>query len=137
MKHSKWRRGAILLAMVIIAGTMTGIAFAGTESDKDKPDVAAMYQTFIAKFADNLGVTEDEVEQALKDTQLQMIEDAVENGTLTQEQADNMSEKIESGEGCGFRGFGFGHGPGGPGPGPGGEGRGPGPGGNSDNAANE
>ncbi|KJS16890.1 MAG: hypothetical protein VR69_07810 [Peptococcaceae bacterium BRH_c4b] len=135
MKSKKLRIGSILLAVVIFAGTMTGLAFAGT--DTDKPDRAAMYQSFISNFADNLGVTEDEVTAALEETQLQMIEEAVEEGTLTQEQADQMIEKIESDEGFGIMGFGMGHGgPGGPGGrgGPGGDGKGPG--GNSDSAAN-
>ncbi|HAG09855.1 MAG TPA: hypothetical protein DCK76_00265 [Desulfotomaculum sp.] len=109
---------------------MAGIALAGTNSGKagnppaDKPDMTAMYQSFISKFADNLGVTEDQVKEALKETQLQMIDGAVEAGTITQDQAGKMIEKINSGEDCGFIGFGFCHGPGGHGPG--GEGKGPG-----------
>ncbi len=136
MKSKKSRIGAILLAMVIFAGAMSGIAFAGTDqtTDKpDKPDMTAMYESFISKFADNLGVSEDEVEAALEETQKQMIDEAVEAGTITQEQADQMTERIESGEVCGFMGFGGGHGPGGPG-GPGGNGKGPG--GNSNKTTN-
>lgn len=145
MKHSKWRIGAILLAVVVVMGIMSGIALADTNTDKtsnptDKPDLTTMYQSFISKFAENLGVTEDQVKQALKDTQLQMISDAVAAGTITQDQADKMTGKIESGEGCGFIGLDFCHRPGGHGPG--GDRKGPGPapgnksGGNSDKATN-
>jgi hypothetical protein len=142
MKSKKSRVGAILLAMVIFAGAMSGIAFAGTTQPADRPEppdmtaMTALYDSFISKFADNLGVTGDEVTAALEATQLEMIEEAVEDGTITQEQADQMTERIESGEGNGFIGIGIGGrhgGPGGPG-GPGGEGKGPA--GNNDSAAN-
>lgn len=123
-KNSKWRIGAVLLAVVILAGTISGIAFADTSLDKsDKPDFTAIYQSFISKLADNLGVTEDELEQAMEDTQIAMINDAVTAGTITQEQADKTIERIESGEGCGIMGLDFGHRTGGPGPG--GDGKGP------------
>ena len=94
------------------------MAFANTDQDQaNKPDMAAMYQDFISKFAANLGVSDDQVKEALDATNEQMLAEAVEQGRLTQEQADNM----KSGEGFGF--FGFGHG----------RGQGPGgPGGNSD-----
>ncbi|KUK65830.1 MAG: Uncharacterized protein XD84_0266 [Desulfotomaculum sp. 46_80] len=142
MKHSKWRIGAVLLAVVIVMGIISGIAFADTYSGKasnppDKSYITAMCQSFISKFAGNLGVTEDEVRQALKDTQLQMIEDAVADGTITQNQADKMTEKIESGEGCGFIRLGFGHGPGGHGPCRDGKGPGPAPGNRSNSNSNK
>lgn len=131
MKSKKWRFGSILLVVFILAGAMSGIAFADTITDKpDMPDMTAMYQDFVSKFADNLGVSEDEVTAALEETQIQMIDEAVEEGTLTQEQADQMTEKIESGEVCGLFGLGGGPGPGGNG-GPGG------PGGNSGDTATE
>lgn len=131
MKSKEWRFGSILLVVFILAGAMSGIAFADTNTDKpDMPDMTAMYQDFVSKFADNLGVSEDEVTAALEETQIQMIDEAVEEGTLTQEQADQMTEKIESGEVCGLFGLGGGPGPGGNG-GPGG------PGGNSGDTATE
>ena len=114
MKSKKWRLGAVLLATVILAGAITGMAFANTDQKQiNKPDVAAMYQNFIASFAANLGVSEDQVKGALDTTKKQMLDEAVAQGKLTQEQADKMN----SGEGIGFFGFGpgKGHGFGGPG----------------------
>lgn len=113
LKRKKWRLGAVLLATVILAG-ITGMAFANTDQDQaNKPDMAAMYQNFISKFAANLGVGDDQVKEALAATNEQMLAEAVEQGRLTQEQAD----KMKSGEGFGFFGFGpgRGQGPGGPG----------------------
>jgi len=118
VKTKKWRLGAVVLAMFILAGAISGMAYASTDQDQNgKPDMAAMYENFISKFAANLGVSDDQVKEALDATNEQMLAEAVEQGRLTQEQADNM----KSGEGFGF--FGFGHG----------RGQGPGgPGGNSD-----
>ncbi|MCL6477689.1 MAG: Fis family transcriptional regulator [Peptococcaceae bacterium] len=113
----KWRLGAILLAVVVFAGALTGMAFANSDQNQtDKPDFTAVYQSFISKFAANLGVSEDQVKEALNATKKQMLEEAVEQGRLTQEQADKML----SNEGFGFFGFGPGRGhffggPGGPG----------------------
>ncbi|GBF34981.1 hypothetical protein DCCM_4102 [Desulfocucumis palustris] len=102
MKSRKWRIGSILLAMVILVGTMSSMAFADTEQAK-KPDFAAVYQSFISKFAANLGVSEEQVKTAVEATKDQMIDEAVQQGKLTQEQAD----KMKSNEGFAF--FGSGH----------------------------
>lgn len=118
MKSKKWRIGSILLAVVILAGTATGISFANTvqtnNSDQsNKPDFTAMHQNFITKFAANLGVSQDKVTEALEATKKQMIDEAVQQGKLTQEQAD----KMKSDKGLGFFGFGHGRGHGFVGPG--------------------
>ena len=105
MKSKKWRLGGVLLAAVILAGSLTGMAFANTDQT-GKPDFTAMHQSFIAKFAANLGVTEDQVTKAFDATQKQIIDEAVQQGELTQEQAD----KIQSKEGLGFHKFVFGRG---------------------------
>ncbi|MCL5058419.1 MAG: YckD family protein [Actinobacteria bacterium] len=104
MKSKKWRLGGVLLAAVILAGSLTGMAFANTDQT-GKPDFTAMYQSFISKFAANLGVSEDQVTAAMDATQKQMVDEAVQQGKLTQEQAD----KIQSTNFC-FPGFGFGRG---------------------------
>ncbi|NPV93268.1 MAG: hypothetical protein HPY50_21120 [Firmicutes bacterium] len=63
-------------------------------------------EAFISTLAGNLGVTVDELNAALKETQEQILAEKVANGEITQEQADKMAERDVS--------FGFG-GPGGPG----------------------
>ncbi len=102
MKSKKWRIGAVLLAVVILAGTVTGVAFANSDQTS-KPDLSAVYQNFVSKFAANLGVSQDKVTAALDATKKQMVDEAVQQGKLTQEQAD----KIAANKGFGFRGLGF------------------------------
>ena len=110
MKNLKWRKVGIVLVVIVFAGMISGMAFAAT-NDTSKPDLNAMYQSFISKFADNLGVTDAKAKQALQDTQIQMVQDAVKAGTITQAQADKRIERIKSGE-C-FSLMGIGRGPGG------------------------
>lgn len=107
MKSKKWRLGGVLLAAVILAGAMTGMAFANNDQT-GKPDFTAMYQSFISKFAANLGVSEEQVTAAMDATQKQMIDEAVQQGKLTQEQADKIQSTAT--KGFGFPGFGFGRG---------------------------
>ncbi|WP_051273741.1 DUF2680 domain-containing protein [Desulfotruncus alcoholivorax] len=96
MKTKKWHIGALLLAVVILAGTVTS-AFADSTQTK-KPDPSNLYQSFVAKFAANLGVSQEQVTAALDKTKQQMLDEAVQRGQLTREQAD----KIASGKGFGF-----------------------------------
>jgi len=114
MKNTKWRKAGIALVAIVFAGVMSGMAFAAT-NDTVKPDLNAKYQSFISKFADNLGVTDAKVKQALQDTRIQMVQDAVKAGTITQAQADRRIERIKAGQCFGL--MGIGRGPGGQGPG--------------------
>ena len=104
MKSKKWRIGTILLAVVILAGVVTGAAFANPDPSNN-PAIGNLYQNFVSKFAANLGVDQDKVTAALDTTKKQMLDEAVQQGKLTQEQAD----KIAANKGFGFGGFGIGH----------------------------
>lgn len=104
MKSKKWHIGSVLLTVIILAGTVTGVAVANS-GQADKPDLSAVRQSFVSKFAANLGVGEDKVTAALEATKKQMLDEAVQQGKLTREQADKMAAN----EGFGLGGFGFGH----------------------------
>lgn len=113
-------------------GTEQG-AEQGTEQGTDKDDRRAQVQGALGEaLAAELGLDADEVTAALEKVQSELrtemqaerlaqleerVAAAVEAGELTQEEADEMLERAESGELRGPRGHG---GPGGPG-GPGGE----------------
>lgn len=104
MKSHKWRIGAVLLVVVILAGVVTGAAFASSDQP-NRPDLGNLYQSFVSKLAANLGLGQDQVTAALDATKKQMLDEAVQQGKITQEQAD----KISSSKGFGFGGFGFSH----------------------------
>ncbi|OQA07967.1 MAG: hypothetical protein BWY65_01674 [Firmicutes bacterium ADurb.Bin373] len=111
IKSKKWRLGAVLIAVVILTMALSGLSFAGNDQT-GAPDMKAMCQSFITRLAANLGVDEGALTTAIETTRQEMIDEAVQNGTITQEQADKMAEMSTDGI-CG--GFGFPGGKGGPG----------------------
>lgn len=102
MKTGKWRVGGILLALVLLVGAVAGTAFATTDQQAVSP-MATFYQDFVAKLAANLGIDQNELTTAIDTTRQQMLDEAVQEGKITQEQADKIAERKDSG----FCGFGF------------------------------
>lgn len=133
-----WKVGLAAAIMLAIAGTVTGIVAAQTAGptpdtptaeDQSTPDGDSVTATpkssdsdasdgksdrrdaYLDALADNLGVSRDELDQALKGTALDMVDKAVADGKLTQDEADTIKERINSGDFPGMGpGFGFGHG---------------------------
>jgi polyhydroxyalkanoate synthesis regulator phasin len=76
----------------LLVAAVGGVATAQTDSQL-KTNKAGLYQDFLAKFAGNLGVSEDKVVAALDATKKQMLDQAVKDGRLTQEQADRIAAR--------------------------------------------
>lgn len=87
----RYLKGIIVLA-VLMAVAVAGVAFAGS-NPQDSKDKVNYYQDFIAKFAANLGVDQDKVTAALEETKKQMLDEAVQQGRMTQEQADKIAAR--------------------------------------------
>jgi len=123
-----------LVAALAVTGLVAGSAFA-QEEESDMPPQPE--ETFVQKLAEKLGIDESEMEAAVAEVKSEMmdeaiarrLEKAVDNGNLTEGQADQIQEWWQDrpdvcpgGFGVGFKahggrfGPGFGHGvPGGPG----------------------
>lgn len=82
---------ALLAAALVIGGG--GAAIAATQ---DSPSSRA--SSFLEGVAKHLGVSTDELEDAMKAAALDEVDAAREDGRLTQEEADALKERIESGE---------------------------------------
>jgi hypothetical protein len=95
--------GAVVLAVCVGAGA----AIAAT---KDVFDPKEEQEAFQAAVAEKLGVTTAELEDAYKEAALERLDAAVAAGRLTEEQADEIRERIESGDFLGPLAFGFGPG---------------------------
>lgn len=98
----------LALGGMLLAGSVAGVALADSSSKaQSTPDQQKdqYYQEFVSDFATNLGVSEDQVTAALEATKKQMVQEAVQQGKITQTQAD----KVLSQKGFGF-GLGFGMG---------------------------
>lgn len=102
----KSRRFAIV-AVTALAAVGAGAAFAATQDDKGKEAENAV----LSDAAERLDVSSDELRTALSEAQQAQLDKAVEDGDLTQAQADKIKQHMEeSGRVLGFPG-----GPGGPG----------------------
>lgn len=127
--------GGTLFALSSNSGSSSALGLSDSELQTIATNVAATpaeeRDAYIAKLAANLGVDVQKLKDAIDKTNLEVIDEKVADGSLPQDRADAMKERIANGEtlfGIGGRG-----GPGGPG---GDHGKGPGgPGMGMDQAA--
>lgn len=126
------RQTTLLLTLAaLVVGVVAFASFAGaqeptedpsagpTEGSGDREDrrerFAAERDDLLQAFADELGVTVEEIEDAAQAVAGQRIDQAVEEGDLTEEQADRLRARIDDGGGLrgllgGPRGLGGGRG---------------------------
>jgi hypothetical protein len=109
-----------LAAGGLIAGLVLGafaIAAVGAQEDSPTPSPAAEEEgesrrdNYKEKLAENLGISLEDLEAAIKQTHLDLIDEALADGKITEERADEMRERVENGDPV-FPGFPSG--PGGP-----------------------
>ena len=97
-----WKAGIAAVALVVLAGAAVGLVAA--QEDGNTPTPAAQEQErpkdrFKERLAENLGISVEELEQAIQQTHLDLLDEAVAEGRITEEQAAEIRERIESGEG--------------------------------------
>lgn len=136
--RSYWKIGIAAFVMLALAGTAAGIVAAqtsgstpdatstqDTSTSTPKNDSNATAQSgsdatpeakqerrdeFLNELADNLGVSREALDKALSDTALSMVDKALADGKIMQDEADKIKAKIASGDFPFFGGPGFGHG---------------------------
>ncbi len=91
---SIWKIGIGVVALIALAAATIGFVGAQTDEDGNGP-----LGNFVARLAENLGITQDELEAAIDETQIEIVDEKVADGTLTEDQAAQLRERIESGEG--------------------------------------
>jgi hypothetical protein len=113
-KRLTTRRTLAVGAAAVAATLGAGAAIAATS---DVFDPKEEQEAFQAAVAEELGVTTTQLQNAYKAAALEQLEAAVAAGRLTEEHADEIRERIESGDFLGPAGFGLfgGHGLRGPG----------------------
>jgi hypothetical protein len=106
-----------------LAATVAGLAVAGGGAAIAASQADAPASSFFDAVARHLGISTEELEDATKAAAIDQVNQALEDGRITEEQAEELRSRIESGEGPAFFGpglFGFrGHGDLGDGPGAG------------------
>lgn len=104
-----------LVAVMAIVGLIIVPAMADETDETSSPTRSERVDQFFGKVAENLGVGTDQLTDAMTDAKLAMIDDAVADGLITEERAEEIKQSIlENGgmfglRGHGPRGHGFGH----------------------------
>ncbi len=117
------------VAAVVLTAAIGGAAAFAQSTPTANTTAAAQQraqeaQAFLSDFASKLGKSPTDVLAAFKQAEKDQVASAVQAGRLTQQQADQVNQRIDQQQGIPFGGPGFGergHGPGGPGFGPGGD----------------
>ncbi len=95
-----WNVAVVVVALLALGGAAVGFVAAqegGTATPAPEAQ-QAKGERFVALLADNLGITVDQLEQAVRETQLELVDEALADGRLTEDQAARIRERIESGE---------------------------------------
>jgi outer membrane protein TolC len=114
MKLSKRCGVGIALAALVTAGALYGTALARPPDQADKHEKDAPGWTrvggksasssdrsseFVARLARHLGVDEQSLQSALVNTRLELVDEALNSGRLTAEQAARIKQQIQQGGG--------------------------------------
>lgn len=97
-----------LAVVAVLAGVVAiSVAFAETPTPTATPDHKTFYSEFIDKLAAVLGKTPQETQAAITQAQKDLVNDALKQGKITQQQADKAIQSIDKG-GFAFLGHRFG-----------------------------
>ena len=99
---------ALAVGIVAVAGVGAQEATPDASEDAEESETPRL-DHYLEVLAGNLGVSVEELEAALTQTQIDLINEKVADGTLTQEEADEIIARIESGEAPNFPPFIGGH----------------------------
>jgi hypothetical protein len=96
-----------LTSKKILAATVAGLAVAGGGAAIAGSQTDSPASSFLDAVAKHLGISSEELQDATKAAAIDQVDQALEEGKITQEQADELKSRIESGEGPGLFGPGF------------------------------
>jgi len=94
---SKWTKTllGLLVVGVLAAGAVAGQALA--QAGPDDEDAQPRGEEFLGRVATKLGVSVDQLKEAINSTELDMLDEAVGQGNISQERADRLRQRIEEG----------------------------------------
>lgn len=101
-------KGLLKIAAVVAVLGVVAVIVSGAVTSAQEGD--GPIGTFVEKLAAKLGIGEDKLKTAIEETQSEMIDEAVAEGRLTEEQAERLKERAGEGGFFGFPGRGLGHG---------------------------
>ena len=93
MSNLRSRKYIVLAVAVLALAAGGGAAIAASQGSS-----SSRVDSYLDSVAEHLGVSTDELKDALKAAAADQVDAALEEGRLTQEEADALKERIESGE---------------------------------------
>jgi len=103
-----WKVVAVVAAVVVLGtAAMAAVAVAQEGTDGVRDRLADLGQEFREAVAGILGISVEEYDVAVGQAREQVLDKAVEEGDLTQEQADRIRERADGGLGAGMMGRGM------------------------------
>ena len=95
---------------LLVLGAVAAVAVIGAGAVMAQTPATGSGKTFLDRVAEKLGIDTPKLQNAIKDARNDQIDEAVQNGDLTQKQADALKQKLDQApDGGGFPGFGLGH----------------------------
>jgi len=91
---------ALGVVILLVSGLAAGVALA---QGGGGGDAQGARQSFAARVAAHLGVTEQQLVDAFKTARLEMLDEAVAAGKISPEEADQIRQRIEESKGLGLR----------------------------------
>lgn len=91
----------------VLAATVAGLAVAGGGAAIAASQTDSQGSSFLDSVAKHLGISSDKLEDATRAAAVDQVNQALEDGKITKEQADELKSRIESGEFPLFLGPGF------------------------------
>ena len=95
---SRWTKALVgilvvgALAVAVVGGRQA-LAQAGPEDQGARP----RQEEFLSRLADKLGVSVDDLKSAISSTELEMLDEAVEQGTISADRAERLRQRIDEG----------------------------------------
>lgn len=105
MKKSRKLVGIALVVAILGVAAVGGVAFAQDDDDGYPFDFRGKIKETIAEI---LGISVEEYDAAVEEARGQVVDEALAEGWLTEDQAERMQERFDNGVGArGMRGMGF------------------------------
>jgi len=116
MLRKKWTVLAGLMTIVLAVVGLTVVPAMADSEDAEKPEKGARCQAYQEKVAEHLGVVIEDLQSAIIAAKTDIVNEALADGKITQEQADKILERLAENGACArimprFHHPGQGHGP--------------------------
>jgi hypothetical protein len=92
--------GLIAAAVLVLGAVSLGATtLVHARGDDEKPAPRELVEEFLSRVAGKLGISKDELSGAIESTELEMVDEAVADGRISEEMAERLRGRIEEGKG--------------------------------------